>query len=122
LTPIREWLARGIVVALLVATIGLAIVFLFSEPPMPQDAREAVLRTNLETLREALASYDQDHGHGPDSLQTLILAGYVRKLPVDPMSGDSVTWDVVRADDGTIRDVHSASEETALDGSYYRNW
>jgi general secretion pathway protein G len=115
-------LFRGMVIALLVAGIGLVVVVLIPERPFSQEAREAVLRTNLEVLRESIAEYHEDHGRGPQSLRALVAAGYLRQLPVDPMSGNSTTWDVEMADDGTIRGVHSASEEAALDGSHYRDW
>jgi len=124
---IREWsssrlLRWGVIAALLVTVIAVLAVILLPERPFSQDAREAVLRTNLEVLREAVAAYHEDHGQGPRSLEGLVEAGYLHSLPVDPMSGNSTAWDVVRADDGTIREVHSASEQTALDGSHYEDW
>jgi len=121
----RSWpgtpLARGVGIALLLAAIATVVIFL-PEPPISQETREAVLRNNLQAIREAVETYRTDHGQGPQSLDALVEAGYLRRLPVDPMRGNSQTWDVVKADDGTIIEVHSSSGKTATDGSSYNDW
>ena len=60
--------------------------------------------------------------------------GYVRKIPIDPMTGSDSTWveeqaasDEAEGADptqtsGGINDVHSGSEGSALDGSRYADW
>ena len=49
-----------------------------------QREREAILRTDLRTIRDAIDNYTLDkHGH-PKSLQDLVDAGYLRAIPVDP--------------------------------------
>jgi len=108
-------------IALLLAAIATVVIFL-PEPPISQETREAVLRNNLQAIREAVETYRTDHGQGPQSLDALVEAGYLRRLPVDPMRGNSQTWDVVKADDGTIIEVHSSSGKTATDGSSYNDW
>ena len=50
-------------------------------------AKEAVLKQNLYSLRDAIDQYYADKQKYPDSLDDLVSAGYFRKLPVDPMSG-----------------------------------
>src|ERR1700761_2165044 len=47
-------------------------------------AREAVLKQNLETLRKVLEQYRLDKGQSPQSLDDLVTAGYLPKIPVDP--------------------------------------
>lgn len=109
-------------IALLLTAIATFVVIFLPEPPISQETREAVLRTNLQAIREAVDTYRTDHGQGPQSLDALVKAGYLRQLPVDPMRQNSPTWDVVKADDGTIIEVHSSSGRTATDGSSYSDW
>jgi general secretion pathway protein G len=122
---VRSWPGRRIAwlpVAVLVAGIGLAAFVLLPERPLSQKAREALLRTNLKALRGAVAAYKEAHGKGPTSLQELATERFLRSIPVDPMNGSSATWEVERADDGTILAVHSVSDQTARDGSRYCDW
>jgi general secretion pathway protein G len=99
----------------------------------PQRAREAALRENLYAMRNVIDQYFTDKGKYPDSLQSLVEDGYIRKIPVDPMTGSETTWVEEQADTGEadgadptalvgIADVHSGSDGTALDGSHYGDW
>lgn len=62
-------------------------------------AREAVLRTNLHTLRDVIAQHHGDKGRYPERLEELVEAGYLRKIPADPMTRSSATWVPVYAKD-----------------------
>ena len=93
-----------------------------------QKAREAVLRENLFRLREVLDQYKSDKGKYPDSLQQLVDEGYLRKMPVDPITERSDTWQEIpepvadNADPNTqvgIWDVKSGAQGVALDGTPY---
>jgi general secretion pathway protein G len=98
-------------------------------------AKETVLKQNLATLRDVIDQYYADKGKYPDSLETLASAGYLRHLPVDPMT-EQANWVTVPytgaeegqleptegQDTGGIWDVHSASEEISQDGSKYSDW
>jgi general secretion pathway protein G len=99
----------------------------------PQRAREAALRENLYAMRNVIDQYFTDKGKYPDSLHTLVEDGYIRKIPVDPMTGSDTTWVEEQADTGEadstdptaaagVADVHSGSDGTALDGSHYGDW
>ena len=55
-------------------------------------AHEAVLRQNLFVLRDGLSQYAIDLHRRPQSLAELVTAGYIRQVPVDPMTGRSDTW------------------------------
>jgi general secretion pathway protein G len=99
----------------------------------PQRAREAALRENLYAMRNVIDQYFTDKGKYPDSLQSLVEDGYIRKIPVDPMTGSETTWVEEQSDTGEsdggdptapvgIADVHSGSDGTALDGSHYGDW
>jgi general secretion pathway protein G len=95
-----------------------------------RSAKEAVLKSDLQTMRSAIDSYTEDKQKGPQSLQDLIDDGYLRAIPVDPMTKANDTWvtdtsDSMRSVDETdpgIDDVHSGSQETGSDGQPYSSW
>ena len=75
-----------------------------------------------------------DKGKYPDSLQALVDDGYIRKIPVDPMTGSETTWVEEQSSGGAeedqddpslqggIANVHSGSDAEALDGTRYSEW
>jgi len=92
-------------------------------------AREAVLRQNLDTLRRVLEQYRLDKGQSPQTLDDLVTAGYLPKLPVDPMT-NKADW-VTESEDSTeavdpqqtgIGKVHSAATGTSLTNEPYSSW
>ena len=93
-------------------------------------AREAVLREDLHTLRGAIDSYTVDKEKAPQSLDDVVQAGYVKAIPVDPMTNKSDTWITSQSDtltnvnetQGGIDDVHSGSESLASTGGTYNSW
>jgi general secretion pathway protein G len=92
-------------------------------------AREAVLRSNLSTLRNVISQFTLDKQKAPQSLDDIVSAGYLRQIPIDPMTRQT-NWEVVQEDvmlavdqqDPGITDVHSASSGTASDGTAYSSW
>ncbi len=111
--------------------------------------RERELRADLWELRDAIDRYKDaadrnafqtkvgSEGYPPD-LDTLVngvdVGGkklkFLRRIPVDPMTGskewgmrsmqddpDSDSWD-----GNNIFDVHTKSNDTALDGTKYKDW
>jgi len=96
-------------------------------------ARESVLRENLWTLRKLIDQYYQDKGKYPAALQALVQDGYIREMPVDPVTKSSTTWVEVREtppqdeyvmpDTLGVVDVHSGSDQKSpLDGTPYNTW
>lgn len=93
-------------------------------------AKEAVLRNNLFTLRTVIDEYTFDKKKAPQSLQDLVDAGYLRQIPVDPITGSNETWIVIREDALTavdqtqpgIIDVRSGAQGISLDGTPYSEW
>src|SRR6202140_5857626 len=79
-------------------------------------ARESVLRSNLSTLRNVISQYTLDKQKAPQGLDDLVTAGYLRQIPLDPMTRQP-NWepkqeDVMMAVDQQepgITDVHSTS-------------
>lgn len=92
-------------------------------------SKEAVLKENLFRLRDLIDQYYVDKGQYPPSLEVLVEEGYLRKLPVDPITQDA-NWTPVYAepdpdnpaDAPGIYDVKSASEEPSLAGTPYNEW
>lgn len=115
---------------LLVLAILLAVTvfgYLFYPPARtvygaPVRAKEAVLRTNLHTLRDVIQQFNQDRHRYPSSLDELVEAGYLRKLPSDPFTRSDRTWQPTREPrpySGTlpgIVDVHSGAPGKATSG------
>ena len=92
-------------------------------------AKEATLKENLFRLRDLIDQYYVDKGEYPASLEALVEGGYLRKLPVDPLTGGS-DWKLVYAEADPDRpneppgvyDVKSASELQSLSGTPYNEW
>jgi len=125
-----------------VAMIGiLAAIVMPALAKMPTRAKEAVLKTNLHTLREVIDAYYGDKGHYPESLDALVEAEYLRAIPVDPFTGSADSWVLVFEEEGEdgepepgpppgpdepagpgVIDVRSASPLVSLDGTPYAEW
>lgn len=92
-------------------------------------AKESVLKQNLFTLRTVIDNYTYDKSRAPQALQDLVTEGYLRQIPVDPMTGQA-DWAVVMEDAVTsvnqmepgIFDVHSKSDKKSLEGTAYNEW
>ncbi|MEX1245405.1 MAG: prepilin-type N-terminal cleavage/methylation domain-containing protein [Thermoanaerobaculia bacterium] len=99
----------------------------------PKRAREATLRADLFTFRSVIDQYKGDKGNYPPDLETLIRDGYIRKIPLDPMT-KAADWvlafeeEATESDDPNVEavpgiiDVHSASTQVALDATPYSEW
>jgi general secretion pathway protein G len=93
-------------------------------------AREAVLREDLQVMRTAISSDTMDKQKAPQSLDDLVQSGYLRAIPVDPMTHSSDTWvtdssQAMFSLDETepgVDDIHSGSNETGSDGQPYSSW
>jgi general secretion pathway protein G len=116
-----------VVVSIIVILISMAI-------PIYQRSiirtKESVLRSNLFTLRTVIDNYTYDKAKAPQSLQDLVNEGYLRGVPVDPMTGSNQTWKIVMEDatqsvnqtEPGIFDVKSGSDKTSLDTTPYAEW
>ena len=100
---------------------------------VPRRARESTLRNNLHTIRAVLDQHKADKGIYPESLEVLEEEGYLRKVPVDPITKRRDTWVLIldqsdsedpppEVDDDKppgVIDVKSGAEGTTLDGVPY---
>lgn len=104
-------------------------------------AKEAVLKEDLYQLRRLIDQHFADKKRYPASLESLVEAGYLKKIPNDPITESNTTWIVVReeippedqqttspveggdepAEPGIV-DVKSGSERSSLDGTPYSEW
>lgn len=93
-------------------------------------AREAVLKEDLHVMRQAIDSYTMDKEKGPQSLDDLVQAGYLKEIPVDPMTHSTGGWVTATSDvlesvdqsDPGINDVHSGSDQVGSNGQPYSSW
>jgi general secretion pathway protein G len=86
-------------------------------------SKEAVLRENLATLRDALDQYHADKGRWPDRLESLAEEHYLRTVPTDPVTGQTDTWITVPAEDGAgVNNVKSGAPGVGTDGTPYADW
>ncbi len=93
-------------------------------------AREAVLREDLHTLRSAVDQYTYDKAKAPTSLDDLVTSGYMKVMPVDPMTHRNDTWiadqgstlTTIDETDPGIDNVHSGSQQVSTEGTSYNTW
>lgn len=88
-------------------------------------AREVTLRQDLRQMRVAIDQFRADQARYPQTLQELVFLGYLRDIPVDPITGSAETWHLDPAPaqgKGTLADLHSGATGIAQDGSSYASW
>jgi general secretion pathway protein G len=115
-----------VVITIIVILISIAI-------PMYQRsiirAKESVLRNNLFTLRTVIDHYTYDKERAAQSLEELVSSGYLKKLPLDPMTNselwktenEDVSQAINQAEPG-IFEVHSTSDKMSQEGTPYSGW
>jgi len=89
--------------------------------------KESMLHSHLQTLRIVIDEYTFDKKKAPQTLDDLVAEGYLRAVPIDPITGSEQTWrkiveDSLTAVDQTqpgIFDVRSGSDGTSLEGKPY---
>lgn len=124
---------------IVIAIIGiLATIAMPALKDVPRRAAEAVLKSDLRAMRDVIDQYYGDKGKYPPSLDALVEGGYMRAIPVDPITRSRETWtptyEEVSADSGKaetdtneggepgVIDVHSGSPLLSLDGAPYKEW
>ena len=95
-----------------------------------QRSREAVLKHDLLIMREAIDNFTLDKQAAPQALDDLQQAGYLREVPMDPMTQakdwapafDNIVLSPDQVTTGMV-DVHSNSGRTSeFDGTAYNTW
>jgi general secretion pathway protein G len=93
-------------------------------------SREAVLKTDLRVMNDAIQYYTRDKEAAPQSLDDLVSAQYLSAVPPDPLTG-AKDWVTVNCD--TLLDpdqsatgicsVHSASDAVSpFENTPYSTW
>lgn len=93
-------------------------------------SKETILKQNLFTLRTVIDEYTYDKQKAPQTLEDLVTAGYLRRIPMDPMTGSDRSWKIIMEDatntvnqsEPGIFDVRSGSDQTSLEGTAYSEW
>jgi general secretion pathway protein G len=115
--------------------IVMAIISILMATAVPQyqksirRSKESLLHSNLQTLRIVIDEYTFDKKKAPTTLQDLVSEGYLRAVPIDPMTGND-NWRTINEDsliavDQTqpgIYNVRSLSDLTSLELTPYSQW
>jgi len=91
--------------------------------------KETMLHSHLQTLRTVIDEYTFDKKKAPQMLQDLVTEGYLRAVPLDPITGND-EWRTIQEDsltavdqtDPGIYDVRSLSDQISLEGTPYSEW
>jgi general secretion pathway protein G len=94
-----------------------------------QRAREATLKQDLMVMRQSIDNYTLDKQAAPQSLEDLVQSGYLRQIPVDPITQakdwvpqyDSVVLSPDQSSTGMV-DVHSTAATPSSNGTPYSEW
>jgi general secretion pathway protein G len=134
MTKLRHNRDRGFTLIELMIVISMILILVsISIPAYNQSilrAKESVLKQDLFQLRSLISQYTLDKQKAPQSLDDLVQAGYIKQIPVDPMTGTNSSWTVDQEDslmsvdqqDPGISDVHSGATQTSSDGTAYSTW
>jgi general secretion pathway protein G len=117
-----------------VAIIG--ILATIAMPALKDVPRRA--KSDLRTFRDIIDQYKADKGTYPPSLQALVDEGYLRAIPIDPLTKSTETWvevveevdleldfaetDLPEGGQPGVIDIRSGSDATSLGGEPYSEW
>jgi general secretion pathway protein G len=112
-----------VVMTIIVTIVSIAVPFYSSAIVR---ARESVLRSNLLTIRSVIDQYTFDKETPPQSLEDLVQEGYLRQVPIDPITRSRDTWELIvetgPLGESGLFDVRSGSDGTSLAGTPYNEW
>lgn len=131
---IRSGKLRGFtLIELMIAMTVISILMSVAMPMYTKSlmrSKETILRQNLFTMRTVIDEFTYDKGKAPQSLEDLVQAGYLRKVPIDPMTGNERSWKIIMEDAANtvnqsepgIFDVRSGADKVSLEGTPYSEW
>lgn len=133
-TKLQKQRRHGFTLVELIIVMTIISIIIASAIPMYQKAliraKESVLRNNLFTMRTLIDEYTYDKQKAPQDLRDLVDAGYLRTIPLDPMTGKNDTWRTemedslqsVNQSEPGLSNVRSGSDKTSLEGTPYSEW
>lgn len=128
----RRW-AFGYTLIELIVVMAIISILISVAVPLYQKSvirtKESVLKNNLFTLRNVIDEYTVDKKKAPQSLTDLVNEGYLRAVPIDPITGKE-DWRITMEDAFSMVDqtqagiytVHSNSDSISLEGTPYSQW
>jgi general secretion pathway protein G len=130
----RHRRSRGFTFVELMVVVTIVVILVTMAIPIYSNtirrSNESVLKQNLFTLRTVIDNYTYDKQKAPATLQDLVRDGYLRDVPMDPITKSNQTWRTIIEDatqsvnqtEPGIYDVRSGSDKTSLDGTPYSEW
>jgi general secretion pathway protein G len=86
-------------------------------------AKEGALRQDLYSFRDVIDQHRADKGKYPENIQSLVAAGYLRRVPTDPITNSASTWqEMMDQTEGGVIDVFSGSDLVGTNGTPYNQW
>ncbi|HEY2456768.1 MAG TPA: prepilin-type N-terminal cleavage/methylation domain-containing protein [Candidatus Acidoferrum sp.] len=115
-----------IVLSIIIILVGIAV---GSYRESVRRAREAVLKQDLQTMRQAIDNFTMDKQQAPQSLDDLVTAHYLREIPIDPVC-QQIDWnphfgDTVLSPEQTtvgMDDIFSGCDQVGSNGASYTTW
>jgi len=125
--------ARGYTLIELIIVMAIISILMAIAIPQYQKSlrrtKETMLHSHLQTLRTVIDEYTFDKKKAPQMLQDLVTEGYLRAVPLDPIT-ENDEWRTIQEDsltavdqtDPGIYDVRSLSDQISLEGTPYSEW
>lgn len=93
-------------------------------------AKESVLKEDLYQFEVLIDQYYADKGKYPATLDALVEEGYLRRIPLDPITERRNTWELEYAEEDPLNpeappgiyDVRSGASGSGLNGIPYSEW
>jgi general secretion pathway protein G len=106
----------------------LAVIGVTSYQQVQLKARETLLKEDLNTMRKLLDQYEADRENLPQGLEDLVKFGYMREVPVDPITGEK-DWQTESGESVLSREsaqgivkIYSNAQGQGSDGKAYSEY
>jgi general secretion pathway protein G len=89
------------------------------------NSKDVALKQSLAVMRDAIDKFHGDRGLYPESLEDLVEKRYLRSVPVDPITENAASWELIAPAEqklGKVYNVKSGATGRASDGTDYRDW
>jgi general secretion pathway protein G len=88
-----------------------------------EQSKLTVLRKNLHVTRTTIDDFYGDNGRYPRSLEELVERGYMRTVPLDPITDSTATWILIAPEKGSgIFNLHSGAPGLTREGLAYKQF